>query len=54
MKTYDFARIQARPFPTVAELKNPNIYGYVRYVLNVSDKASSTYRPYSPPESVYM
>ncbi len=37
MKTYDFARIQARPFPTVAELKNPNIYGYVRYVLNVSD-----------------
>lgn len=37
MKTYDFARIQARPFPTVAELKNPYIYGYVRYVLNVSD-----------------
>ncbi len=37
MKTYDFARIQARPFPTAAELKNPYIYGHVRYVLNVSD-----------------
>ncbi len=37
MKTYDFARIQARPFPTAAELKNPYIYGRVRYVLNVSD-----------------
>lgn len=37
MKTYDFARIQARPFSTAAELKNPFIYGRVRYVLNVSD-----------------
>ena len=37
MKTYDFARIQARPFPTAAELKNPYIYGRVRYVLNVSE-----------------
>lgn len=37
MKTYVFARIQARPFPTVAELRNPYIYGRVRYVLNVSD-----------------
>ena len=37
MKTYDFAKIQARPFPTAAELKNPYIYGHVRYVLNVSD-----------------
>ena len=37
MKTYDFARIQARSFPTAAELKNPYIYGHVRYVLNVSD-----------------
>ena len=37
MKTYVFARIQARPFPTAAELKNPYIYGHIRYVLNVSD-----------------
>ena len=37
MKTYDFARIQARPFPTAAELKNPYIYGRVRYVLNVAE-----------------
>ncbi len=38
MKSYDFARIQARPFPTAAELGNPYIYGRVKYVLNVSDK----------------
>ena len=38
MKTYDFARIQVRPFPTAAELKNPHIYGRVRYVLNVSEE----------------
>ncbi len=37
MKTYDFAKIQARPFPTTAELRNPYIYGRVKYVLNVSD-----------------
>lgn len=38
MKTYDFARLQARPFPTVAEARNPFIYGRVGVVVNVSQR----------------
>lgn len=38
MKTYDFASLQARPFPTVADLKNPYIFGKTAVVINVSEK----------------
>ena len=38
MKTYQFARIQARPFPTLAEVRNPFIYGRAGCVVNVSEK----------------
>lgn len=38
MKTYEFARIQARPFPTPAEVRNPFIYGRAGCVINVSGK----------------
>lgn len=38
MKTYDFARLQARPFPTVADLKNPYIFGKTGVVINVSER----------------
>ena len=37
MKTYQFAEIQARPFPYLAEVKNPYIYGRVGYGINVSE-----------------
>lgn len=37
MKTYEFAKIQARHYPTYAELLNPYIYGRVDVVINVSE-----------------
>ena len=38
MKTYDFAKLQARWFPTTVEVNNQYIYGNVEYVINVSTK----------------
>ena len=38
MKTYQFARIQARSYPTLAEVRNPFIYGRAGCVVNVSEK----------------
>lgn len=38
MKSYDFARLQARAFPTPAEARNPYIYGRVGVVVNVSGR----------------
>ena len=45
MKTYSFAPVAAREYPTLALLDNPYIWGGVGYSLNVSEK------PY-PPEIV--
>lgn len=42
MKTYHFAPISAREYPTVKILDHPYIWGGVRLCLNVSEK------PYSP------
>jgi len=42
MKTYSFAKLQARPYPTLSEIANPYIYGDVRCVINVSEKAYPT------------
>ena len=42
MKTYDFAPIAAREYPTVQLLDNPYIWGGVQLSINVSEK------PYSP------
>ncbi len=38
MKKYQFADIEARPFPNILELKNPHIYGRAGVVINVSEK----------------
>ena len=38
MKTYQFAKIQARPYPNMAEIRNPYIYGKAGCVINVSEK----------------
>ena len=38
MKTYEFANIQARPYPNIMELRNPYIYGRVGVVINVSER----------------
>ena len=38
MKTYQFADIQARPFPNNIELRNPHIYGRTGIVINVSER----------------
>ena len=45
MRTYQFAPIAAREYPTLHLLENPYIWGGVGFVLNVSEK------PY-PPEIV--
>ena len=37
MKIYKFAKLQARHYPTYAELLNPYIYGRVDVVINVSE-----------------
>lgn len=42
MRTYGFAPIAAREYPTVKMLDHPYIWGGVRYCVNVSEK------PYSP------
>ena len=42
MKTYQFAPISAREFPTLHLLDNPYIWGGVGFALNVSEK------PYPP------
>jgi hypothetical protein len=39
MKTYDFAPIAAREYPTVKILDHPYIWGGVEFCLNVSEKA---------------
>ena len=41
MKSYTFAPISAREYPTIALLDNPYIWGGVRFCVNVSE------RPYS-------
>ena len=38
MKTYTFAQLQARSFPTMIEAHNPYIYGRVKVVVNVSEQ----------------
>ena len=38
MKTYTFAQLQARSFPTMMEAHNPYIYGRVKVVVNVSEQ----------------
>ena len=38
MKTYSFAPISAREYPTIALLDNPYIWGGVKYCVNVSEK----------------
>ena len=42
MRTYSFAPIAARDYPTVRMLDHPHIWGGVRFCVNVSEK------PYSP------
>ena len=42
MKTYTFARISAREYPTLQQLANPHIWGDVQLCINLSEK------PYSP------
>lgn len=42
MRSYDFAPIAAREYPTLKMLDHPYIWGGVRYCINVSEK------PYSP------
>ena len=37
MKTYKFAKLQARHYPMYSELLNPYIYGRVDVVINVSE-----------------
>ena len=37
MKTYSFAKLQARWYPTMEEIANPFIYGRVQNVVNVSE-----------------
>lgn len=39
MKQYEFADIQARRYPSIKEINDPNIYGRVGVVINVSKKA---------------
>jgi protein-tyrosine phosphatase len=38
MKQYTFADIQARPYPKIKDINDPNIYGRVGVVINVSKK----------------
>lgn len=38
MKTYAFASIAAREYPTIALLDNPYIWGGVRFCVNVSER----------------
>ena len=42
MRTYSFAPIAARDYPTIRQLDNPYTWGGVRFCVNVSE------RPYSP------
>lgn len=39
MKQYQFADIQARRYPSIKEINDPDIYGRVGVVINVSKKA---------------
>lgn len=41
MKTYSFAKLQARWFPKMEEIQHPFIYGHVKYVVNVSEQSYS-------------
>ena len=41
MRTYSFASISAREYPTVHLLNNPYIWGGVRFCVNVSEKPYS-------------
>lgn len=41
MRTYSFAPISAREYPTVRLLDNPYIWGGVQFCVNVSEKAYS-------------
>lgn len=38
MRKYDFANIIVRPFPTIADVSNPYIFGGIKSVINVSEK----------------
>ncbi len=38
MKKYKFAKIVARPFPSLADLSNPYIFGGIDTVINVSER----------------
>ena len=38
MKQYKFADIQARPYPRIKEIDDPDVYGRVGVVINVSKK----------------
>ena len=42
MKAYSFAKLQARWFPKMEEIRNPYIYGSVKYVVNVSERVYSS------------
>ena len=47
MKTYQFADIQARPFPNCMELRHPHIYRRTGIVINVSERDYPTeYKQY--------
>ena len=47
MKTYQFADIQARPFPNFMELRHPHIYRRTGIVINVSERDYPTeYKQY--------
>ena len=41
MKSYAFALISAREYPTVKILDHPNIWGGVQFCINVSEKPYS-------------
>ena len=36
MKNYSFSNLAVRPFPTIADLNNPWIFGGVQVLINVS------------------
>lgn len=48
MKSYSFAPISAREYPTVKILDNPYIWGGVQFCVNVSEK------PYTPEQEAAM
>lgn len=37
MKNYSFSILAVRPFPTIADLNNPWIFGCIHVIINVSD-----------------